>query len=441
MKELVELDLLTVEADSMIFENILWKLAEYFRNISEERVEEIDRIFSVFCEYSFLPSKGYSFLLKSVLRFEAWSHQVAFFEWWNMDKFLKEDYQPFQLENGRKIMSLVEQTYIAYSKALLKLGDKEKMQIFLPKIELLTDEYPDMMYPGYFCGKLMLALGTEREEALDTIMPFVRKKQAEFWVWQLLGDLYEEEKDIQLACLLYASHCRTQETFLGKVRMKLVSIYVSREDYPRAKFHLDKLVRCYMQQGWRLPFEVQNWMKEAWVQNVIADKTDGVDYKKYITAILARGANDSIAVVTYVDSVRKRVFLVYGKEKKTCVRFTDLGLWAKIGLLVNLKWISGSDSRLDVVGAEVIKLSDLKDCPYIRFIEGGIERRSGNPFAFVRANGLSCYIRPEEVRRHNLNDGDCISALIVLDYNKKKDVWDWSCVTLKRKKKDGRTDI
>ena len=46
---------------------------------------------------------------------------VEFFEWWNIDNLMPEDYQPFKMYNGKKIMSLAEQAYIAYSKALLKL--------------------------------------------------------------------------------------------------------------------------------------------------------------------------------------------------------------------------------------------------------------------------------------------------------------------------------
>lgn len=432
LKELTELDLLNVESDSMIFESVLWKLAEHLKYIPDENTEVIDRFFTLFGKYHFGPSKAYSYLLKSVLGFENWSRLVTFFEWWNMDNLLPEDYQPFQLENGRKIMSLAEQAYIAYSKALLRLGDKQKIQAFLPKMEQIVDDYPEMMYPGYFCGKLMLAMGADKAETVDMVIPFVRKKQSEFWVWQLMGEVYKDEKDIQLACLLCASHCRTQETFLGKVRMRLISLFVSRGDYPRAKFHLDKITRCYVQQGWRLPVEVQHWMKESWVQSTVADSSDGLDYKKYINAILSHGANESVAIVTYVDHIRKRVLMVYGKEQRTSVRYVDLKVPAKVGLLVNLKWTQDSDN-INVVGAEIVDSSALKGISYIRLLEGKVERHSRNSFAFVKKDNISCYIRPEEVQRHQLEDGDSVSVLAVWDFNKKKAMWNWSCVTLNKR--------
>lgn len=430
-RELTELDLLTADSDSMIFENVLWKLAEYLKNIPDENTEEVNRLFPLLCKYHFSPSKGYSFLLKSVLGFESWPCLVEFFEWWNLDNLQHEDYQQFQLENGRKIMALAEQAYIACSKALLRLNDKDKIRAFLPRMEQLMDDYPEMMYPGYFCGKLMLALGAAREDALENVLPFARKKSSEFWVWQLLGEMYRDDPDMQLACLLRAVHCRTQEAFLGKVRMKLVSLYVSRKDYSRGKYHLDQVTRCYVQQGWRLPVEVQNWMRESWVHVTVADSSDGMDYRRMTDAILAHDTNESIAVVTYVDEVRKCTFLIYGKEQRACVRTSDLKLYPKEGLLLKLKWMP-DERGINVMGTEVIKLSAFQDLPYIRFIEGSLDKRPDKPFAFIRQGDVSCYIRPDMLEGRNLNGGDTVYVLAVWDYSKKKNAWNWTCVKLKK---------
>lgn len=154
VEELMNLDLLTITSDSLIFDNVLWKIAEFIKNIPSESVnEEMDKLFSLLRNFTFTPSKGYSYLLKSCLHLETWAHLVEFFEWWNLDNLLPDDYQQFKLENGRKIMSLAEQVYIAYSKALLRQNDKNKIHEFLPKIEKLMEDNPSMIYPGYFCGK------------------------------------------------------------------------------------------------------------------------------------------------------------------------------------------------------------------------------------------------------------------------------------------------
>lgn len=435
LEELAGLDLLTMRTDALIFDNVIWKLAELIKQIPAEKTDEADRVYSVLCKYTFAPSAGYSFLLKQFLGFETWNRLVDFFEWWNIDSLMPEDYHPFKMENGKKVMSLAEQAYIAYSKALLKRNDKKKIQDFVPKIEKLMEDYPDMMYPGYFCGKLKLAMGVERENALDIIMPFVRKKKTEFWVWQLLYEFYRGESDIQLACLLRAIHCKTQETFLGKVRMKLVSIYVQKKDYPRAKYHLDQVIRCYMQQGWHLPYELQNWMKESWVNSTQADSSDGIDYKRYTDEILARGANQSIGIVTYVDHTKKRALVVYAEKRRASIPLSNLGVKVKEGMLLELKWISGTDGSIVVAGTRIVDCQTLKGVSYIQIVEGKISKREANPFAFIKKGNLQCYIRAEIVQKQQLMDNDHVIVLAVLDYNKKKDNWNWNCVSLQKNKR------
>lgn len=434
LQELSNLNLLTMASDSLIFDNVLWKLVELVKQISIENPYELDNILSFLRNYTFAPSTAYSVLLKQLLKFDSWDHMVDFFEWWNIDNLMPDDYKPFKMENGRKIMSLAEQAYIAYSKALLRFNDKEKISNFIPRIERLMEDYPEMMYPGYFCGKLKLAMGVERESALDIIMPFVRKKKTEFWVWQLLSEFYREENDILLACLLRAVHCKTQETFLGKVRVKLASVYLKRNDYARAKYHLDQMVRCYMQQGWHLPYEVQNWMREPWINNVKADSSDGIDYKSYTDSILARGAKQSLAIVTYIDHSKKRAIVVYGEKKRANIPLSDFGIKVKDGALLELQWMDGSDGGIVVVGAKILDRQAMENTSYIQIVKGNLLKRENNPFAFIKQGNLQCYIKPEIVQQQNLQDKENVTVLAVMDYNKKKDNWSWNCVTIIKNK-------
>jgi hypothetical protein len=289
-----------------------------------------------------------------------------------------------------------------------------------------------MTYPGYFCGKLKLALGADQNSTLESILPFVRKKKTEFWVWVLLSECFKEEEDVLLACLLRAVHCRTQEAFLGKVRMKLVTAYIKKGDYPRAKYHLDQVTRCYMQQGWNLPFELQNWIREPWVNNTQADSSDGLNYKQYTDAILARGANTSIAVVTYVDFTKKRASLIFAEKSRVTVSFSKFGFKVKEGMLLELQWMPDANGSITIVNTKVTTPSALQGVTYIRKIEGTIFKRDNMPFAFVKKDKFQCYIKPELVREKQLTDKDKVSALVVLDYNKKKDYWDWNCLNLKK---------
>lgn len=58
VEELMNLDLLTITSDSLIFDNVLWKIAEFIKNIPSESVnEEMDKLFSLLRNFTFTPSK------------------------------------------------------------------------------------------------------------------------------------------------------------------------------------------------------------------------------------------------------------------------------------------------------------------------------------------------------------------------------------------------
>jgi tetratricopeptide (TPR) repeat protein len=432
LKELTQLNQLSAEADEMIYSSVAWKAAEFVHDTRPEQYTELNDCFDLLQGCHFVSSKGYSFLLKAGIGQEAWERLAEFIEWWDLERLMPEDYQPFRMENGRQVMSLAEQAYIGYAKALLRLRDQEKIAAFIPRLERLMEQHPEMMYPGYFCGKLMLATGADEETALSALLPFVRMKQTEFWAWQLLSDVFSADRTKRLACLLRAVHCKTQESFLGKVRMRLVALYLELNDTARAKFHLDKLVACYMQSGWHLPYEAQSWVNSPWVQSAQADRSDGVDYKCITQAILAEGTNASPAVVTYVDVEHRRAAIIYGREQRTMVRLSDLRLRVQVGSLLNLHWMTTPDSRLSVVAVDELNVENLNGCDYVKRVSGIVTRRSGNPFAFLRGGELQVFVAPPLVQKHQLQDGDRVSAVVAYDYNKSKQQWSWSALSISK---------
>jgi len=88
---------------------------------------------------------------------------LTFAEWWDLenlrsDDFLKEEYK------GKKMMSIAELAYIAYSKKLLegepldsfgqqRVIDKEKIQSFLPKLDSLIEKTSRLSIPPIFQSK------------------------------------------------------------------------------------------------------------------------------------------------------------------------------------------------------------------------------------------------------------------------------------------------
>lgn len=292
LDEFSTLDQLSLTDDSMIFENVLYKVAVFVKDhVSSKDINTPAKLSSLFSKlrgFRFEPSKGYSFLLRSFIKCDNWQEMADFIDWWNLDNLTQEDYAPFKTDTGKTIMSVAEQAFIAKSKALLRLNDLGRIEKFLPQMDNLMERHPEMTYPGYFYGKLLLSLGSNTDEALKVVVPFARKKASEFWVWQLLSDVFTNDQEKQLACLLRAVHCRTKENFLGKVRIKLAALYIQRNQLDYAKHQIDKITHCYLSHGWHLPYEVDCWIHQPWITTVTPNSNAPIDYMSITKNILSK---------------------------------------------------------------------------------------------------------------------------------------------------------
>ena len=422
VSQLQALALLQPAEETLLYDNVLWKLASYARAM---QADEASPLFAMLEKFDFAPSKAYSCLLKSHLHLTEWAGMADFIDWWNLDRLLPEDYAPYALPDGKKIMSLAEQAHIVYAKVLLRTRDRERCDRFLPRMRRLHAEHPEMTYPGYFCGKLMAMMGMGQEEVLDALVPFVREKKADFWAWQLLAECFHGDAEMRLACLLRAVHCRARESFLGKVRLALVSLYASRGEYGRARYHLDRVVTCYREQGWHVTYAVQDMLREPWYPSARPDGSDGMDFMPATDRLLLRGCQAGTSLVTYLDTKARRVAVVTGLQKRTMLRLSDIQGNPRVGDFLAVWEAPGKEGDMRVIHAECQEDADISQLPYVRRITGVVRRIPDKPFAFVKAQGLNCFIRPELVTAHNLSGGERVTLLAVYDYNKKKEQWAW----------------
>lgn len=433
LDELKTLDQLSIPQDNILFDNILFKIGSFVNKHAAptdiDTPAKLSTFFLKLRDYSFEPSKGYSFLLQSFIKCSGWQEMADFLDWWNLDNLTVEDYTPFKMNNGKTIMSLAERAFIAKSKALLRLNDLGRIEEFLPEMDTLMEKHPEMTYPGYFYGKLLLSLGSNADEALKVIVPFARKKATEFWVWQLLSDVFVNEPDKQLACLLRAVHCHTQESFLGKVRIKLAQFYIQQNRQDLAKYQIDKITQCYLSQGWHLPGEVDRWVHEPWINNVVSSNQDPVNYQAITDAILCEGSEEAIAIVTHVDQNTHRATLIYGMKKRMTQK---LRIKIAPGAVLKINYILDSGGNPRVLSAGKTQFSSNLD--FAKVVDGLVMKRDEWAFAFLHYNNEKAFISPNTLKKYNVSDGELVKALVVFDFNPKKDKWDWTCVSINKNK-------
>ena len=432
LDELKALDLIPKPELNKILENICFWIGFFVkRYLTEKNAETPSRLsvlFSKIHDYDFTPGTGYSMLLDGYIRHDGWYGLLGFLDWWNFSNLTTNDYMPVELSNGRTIrITLAERAYIAKSKALLRNKDNDKINEFLPELDSLMTSHPEMTYPGYFYGKLLLSTGSNLSEALRVVIPFARRKASEFWVWQLLSDVFANDQDKQHACLLRAVNCNTKEEFLGRVRIKLADLYIKKGQYDLARNQIDITTKSCLSLGRRIPHEIDNWIHQSWFDSTEPNYNDDLDYKTITDEILGEKREEAIAVVTYFDTNSQRVSMIYGYQKRMSQK---LRFAVKPGETVKIRYIVNAEGRARLIKADKCNLP--KDINYAKIVEGTIKKRNECLHAFLYYGNEKAYISSYTVNKFNVVNGESVKCVIAYDFDKKKNSWNWVVISVNR---------
>lgn len=438
LQEFCQLQQLTPAGDSMVWNCFLWELRRLVSVIPKGESRILDALMDALKPYTFPASEAYSALLSAFKKHDGWPRLLDFYDWWNLGSLLPADYQPIALAGGKRGMSLAEQVYISYAKLVMAKRDKQRIQTFLPQMSHLAETHPEMVYPGYFQGRLMMAFGDVQTEILAAVVPFVRKKKNEFWAWQLVSEVYRDDPKMRLACLLRATHCRTDEKFLGKIRTRLALYFWEQGDYGRARYQVDRIIATCQREQRKPSFEIISLSQEAALSQAAPDATDAVDYKALTDAVLTLDLPERMAVVVWCDPKTKRAALVYGCEQWATTPLHTLPKGVAVGTLLKTKWLSGGQKsgRERLIHAETASASSLTaaQAAYLTAVEGIYLRKPGASFAFVRSSNSSYYVAPPLVHQHEqLAHKARVSAVGVYAYNKHRAQWSWQVVSLQPK--------
>jgi hypothetical protein len=237
--------------------------------------------------------------------------------------------------------------------------------------------------------------------------------------------VFTNDKDKQLACLIRAVHCRTQENFLGKVRIKLATLYIQRNMLDLAKYQIDKVTQCYLSHGWHLPYEVDCWIHQPWINTVSSTDKAPIDYMAITNEILGEKTEEAIAVVTFVDPNSQRATMVYGYEKRM---FQKLRFKVGAGWTIKLNYVVNSDGKCRILNAGKCKLP--LDLNYAKLVEGTIQKRKEWPYAYLHHGNEKAFISSNVVNKYKVTEGEKVKCLIVYDFDKKKNRWNWVVINV-----------
>lgn len=209
----------------------------------------------------------------------------------------------------------------------------------------------------------------------------------------------------------------------------MANLYIQNEKYNSTKFHINAITRCCLSNGWKLPLEVEERIQQLWIQSATSSDNDSCDYMRITNEILYEGAKQAIAVATYIDQNTHRVSLIYGLKQRAIQK---LRIKVAPGTVFKINFINESNGKIKVLYAEKTNLKS--DLSYIRYVEGTVRKKTDKQFAFLHVNEDSFFISPIVVQKYNVKNGIHAKGLLVYDYDKKKEFWNWVCIKIHEEK-------
>lgn len=420
----------------MLFDNLSIVIAKAARNISSSTPIDHSKIRLLFDNIKEIPlvrpSKWYSVLFQAMHKaFKEFDDYIEFADWWNLSNLRPEDFEKEKLPNGKEVMALAEQAYIAYAKHLLPkqsfqgnvVFDRNKAEEFLPRLTQIADNYPSFQYPSYFQAKLLLALG-DREDMLSALLPFARKKKNDFWVWEILSEAFlnDEEKVFALYCR--ALSCQSPEEMLVNLRQKMAVLLIKRQQFNEAKTEIDLLVTSKNASGFRIPHIVSEWQSQEWYKNAVALKNNHNLYNQFKSiadGILFADIPEVTVIVEFVNSERKILNFIESESNHGFFKYERFIRNVSIGDTLKVRFQSGTVGGLFFVytASKVVDEDFRKQ--YYKEVEGTVRIPEGKTFGFLD----SVFIQPSIVTKHKLTNGDFLKAYSIKTFNKEKKQWSW----------------
>jgi hypothetical protein len=369
--------------------------------------------------------------------FKDTDYYIQFADWWDFQYFMPQDFQKEKMSNGKEIMALAEQAYIAYAKQLLPKYlieggiysgevsfDIEKVKEFLPKLNALSEAYPHFQYPAYFQAKLLLALG-DRGNVLDALLPFAKKKQNEFWVWQILAEVFINEPDKEFVCYCKALSCKSPDEMLVSLRQKMARLLIGRKLYNEARTEIDLLVHARKEHGFKIPAEVSNWQNMDWYKTAGQTKSNFGFYTAYIPAaeaILFSDVPEESVIVEFVNTDKSILNFIASETKFGFFKYDRFLPKVKIGDILKVRFQGGANGGMHQVYTVIITNDDeLLRSQFIREVSGKIKTPPGKSFGFVD----DVFVHPSLLVKYKLIDGQHFHGSAIKTFNRDKKLWSW----------------
>lgn len=427
------------ESETMFFENLPIVISKAARVLAKEipvNLNKIHQLFDIIKDFPFIRKSKWFSVMFSVFHkgMKESNRYIEFADWWNFDNFLPEDFQKDKLPNGKEVIAIVEQAYIAYAKHLLPKNhqggevefDKVKVLEFLPKLTSIVDNYPQYQYPGYFNAKLLLALG-KKENILELLLPFVKKKQNDFWAWDILSEAFSDDEEKIFNCYCKALTCFSPEEMLVGLRQRMIPKLLKKELYNEAKTEIETTIKVRTKHEYSIPNDLISWQNQDWYKNAKAFCSNSNFYKQFAgkaEELLFLDVQEEYAIVDFVNTEKGILNFIVSETKFGFFKYDRFFKVVKVGDVLKVRFQSSDkDRHFKVYTAEISKNDSFKN-RFLKEIYGTVIIGEGKSFGFIE----DAFIHPSIINKNQFIDGQNIKATAIKTFNKERGIWGWKII-------------
>jgi hypothetical protein len=423
--------------ETMFWEKIPWLLGKLIYDLPEPfwPAATLQRFFDLLRELPVrTPGEGYSYLLRAYLhKGKGWGGLLDFLDWWGLDAFSPKDYEPRTLSNGKRGLALVEQALIAYAKGLLgepgegaSVPASERTEAFLAVLQQVGTAHPEFRYVPYYLAQLFMAQGRD-DEAIRAFLPFARHKKGEYWIWELMADLFRSDTALQFACLCKALDCRMEDPFSVKLRRKVVPLLLERGESAQAAAQVHRLKAIYVREAWKLPGEVLLWSLMPWAKEHSAAKEDRALFRAHsreAESLLYADIPEVRIIVSAVFRQKGWVYYVSEEGRPGSFRCAAGEALPEVGAAFRARLLEET-GQTHAFALQPLPKEEVPETLRKRF-SGVLRRIPGQAFAFVD----DVFLPPALVEAYALAPGQYQSGWAVRSWDKHKERLGWQAESL-----------
>lgn len=373
----------------------------------------------------------------------------SFIEMIGFNWFDDSDYLTSSFTKDGKIVEMrpLAETILNYHARKLinsdeKFATREKIMVFLPRLAIAINKYPEYEWLPYYRSKLLIKIGNNKQ-AFSELTEFARSKRRDFWVWDLLSELVDEDE--RLNCICAGLLCKTEPKKIVRLQEKSIKSLLKRELYAESKYILDKLIETRTNEGWKISDEIQCMTKDSWyinsksIQNIYslqpyADQAQKILYRSLpFTDTFITYINDEKGVINFqyiLDNTIKRGYFY----KNTIDKDFQLQLYSviKIQMIADKKYENLFHVFLIEKGNEEFKSNFVKK--FCGIFENVKE------YGFIRDNIYEIFISSNLVKEKKILPFSMVSGSLIKNWNNKKNSWTWEVISIDRVEKPRLSD-